>query len=73
MHLIIALTLVSALLAVTPAAAQTSAKSTYTRLSSRDAAARKALVSTRSADLVRKDITRIVAGYEGLVKKYPGS
>jgi N-acetylmuramoyl-L-alanine amidase len=73
MHLIIALTLVGALLAVTPAAAQTSAKSTYTRLSSRDAAARKALVSTRSADLVRKDITRIVAGYESLVKKYPDS
>jgi N-acetylmuramoyl-L-alanine amidase len=73
MHQIIALTLAGALLAVVPAAAQTSAKSIYTRLSSRDTAARKALVSTRSADQVRSDIARIVSGYEGLVKKYPGS
>ncbi len=73
MHQIIALTLAGALLAATPAAAQTSAKSTYTRLSNRDATARRALVSARSADLVRKDIARIVAGYEGLAKKFPGS
>jgi N-acetylmuramoyl-L-alanine amidase len=73
MHQIIALTLAGALLAVMPAAAQTTAKSMYTRISSRDAVARKALVSTRSADLVRKDIVRIVAAYEALVKKYPGS
>ncbi len=73
MHQIIALTLAGALLAATPVAAQTSAKSTYTQLSNRDATARRALVSARSADLVRKDIARIVAGYEGLVKKFPGS
>src|SRR4029450_9998033 len=73
MHQIIALTLAGALLAVMPAAGQTTAKSMYTRISSRDAVARKALVSTRSADLVRKDIVRIVAAYEALVKKYPGS
>jgi len=73
MYQFIALTLAGALLAATPAAAQTTAKSTYARLSSRDAVARKALVSTRSAELVRKDIVRIVAGYEGLVKQYPGS
>ena len=73
MHQIIALTLAGALLAAMPAAAQTSAKSTYTRLSNRDATARRALVSARSADLVRKDIARIVAGYEGLAKKFPGS
>jgi N-acetylmuramoyl-L-alanine amidase len=73
MHQIIALTLAGALLTVMPAAAQTTAKSMYTRLSSRDAAARKALLSSRSADVVRKDIVRIVAAYEGLVKKYPGS
>jgi N-acetylmuramoyl-L-alanine amidase len=73
MHQIIALTLAGALLAATPAVAQTSAKSTYTRLSNRDATARRALVSALSADLVRKDIARIVAGYEGLAKKFPGS
>jgi N-acetylmuramoyl-L-alanine amidase len=73
MYQTLALTLAGALLAASPAAAQTSAKSMYTRLSARDATVRKALVSPRSADLVRKDIVRIVAGYEGLVKKYPGS
>jgi N-acetylmuramoyl-L-alanine amidase len=73
MHQTIALTLAGALLAVSPAVAQTSAKSIYTRLSARDATARQALVSPRSADLVRKDVARVVAGYEGLVKKYPGS
>src|SRR4029453_2025282 len=73
MHQIIALTLASALLAVMPADAQTTAKSMYTRISSRDAVARKALVATRSADGVRTDILGSGAAYEALVKKYPGS
>jgi N-acetylmuramoyl-L-alanine amidase len=73
MRQIVALTLAGVLLVAAPAAAQTAARNMYSRLSSRDAVARKALASGRSADAVRKDVARIVAGYEGLVSRFPGS
>lgn len=56
-----------------PADAQTSARGMYQKLQAREAAARKALEAGKPSSTVRRDINRIVVGYEGIVRRYPRS
>ncbi len=66
--------IVASLLAVAaPIQAQTTPKAMYAKLQAREQSARKAIDSGRPADGVRKDVTRVVAGYQSLVGRYPRS
>jgi N-acetylmuramoyl-L-alanine amidase len=56
-----------------PADAQTSARGMYQKLQARETAARKALEAGKPSSTVRRDINRIVVGYEGIVRRYPRS
>ncbi len=66
--------IVASLLAVAaPIHAQTTPKAMYAKLQAREQAVRKAIDSGRPADGVRKDVTRVVAGYQSFVGRYPRS
>ena len=66
--------IVASLLAVAaPIQAQTTPKAMYAKLQAREQSARKAIDSGRPADGVRKDVTRVVAGYQSFVGRYPRS
>ena len=55
------------------AAAQTSARGMYQKLQSRETAVRRALEAGRPEHIVRRDVSRVVVGYEGIVRRYPRS
>ena len=66
--------IVASLLAVAaPIHAQTTPKAMYAKLQAREQSVRKAIDSGRPADGVRKDVTRVVAGYQSFVGRYPRS
>jgi N-acetylmuramoyl-L-alanine amidase len=66
--------IVGSLLAVAaPIHAQTTPKAMYAKLQAREQSARKAIDSGRPADGVRKDVTRVVAGYQSFVGRFPRS
>lgn len=73
MRRILLLTLAAAMLAPLPLRAQTTAKSMYARLQGREQTARRALEQGGTSDAVRKELVRVVAGYEGLVVRFPRS
>lgn len=52
-------------------AAQPSARGMYTTLQSREQATRRALDAGKPERVVRRDVERLVAGYEGLVARFP--
>ena len=51
--------------------AQTTARGMYAKLQSREQTARRALDAGKSEQVVRRDVQRIVVGYEGLVSRFP--
>jgi N-acetylmuramoyl-L-alanine amidase len=51
--------------------AQTTARGMYAKLQSREQTARRALEAGKSEQVVRRDVQRIVVGYEGLVSRFP--
>jgi N-acetylmuramoyl-L-alanine amidase len=51
--------------------AQTSARGMFASLQRREQAARRALDAGKSERVVRRDVQRIVVGYEGLVSRFP--
>ncbi|MBK5296074.1 MAG: N-acetylmuramoyl-L-alanine amidase [Vicinamibacteria bacterium] len=53
------------------AAAQTTARGMFTTLQSREQATRRALDGGRPERGVRRDVERVVVGYEGLVARFP--
>ena len=53
------------------AAAQTTARGMYTTLQSREQTTRRALDAGKPERVVRRDVQRIVVGYEGLVARFP--
>lgn len=53
------------------AAAQTTARGMYTTLQSREQTTRRALDAGRPERGVRRDVQRLVTGYEGLVARFP--
>ncbi len=55
------------------AIAQTTARGMYQKLQARETTARRALEAARPERIVRRDIGRIVVGYEGIVRRYPRS
>ena len=57
--------------AAPPAAAQTTAKGMYTTLQSREQSTRRALDAGKPERVVRRDVQRLVVGYEGLVARFP--
>jgi N-acetylmuramoyl-L-alanine amidase len=52
-------------------AAQTTARGMYTTLQSREQTTRRALDAGKPERVVRRDVQRIVVGYEGLVARFP--
>jgi N-acetylmuramoyl-L-alanine amidase len=52
-------------------AAQTTARGMYARLQSREQTTRRALDAGKPERVVRRDVQRIVVGYEGLVARFP--
>ena len=69
-------TVIAAALAVASAAdavAQTTARGMFTTLQARETTARRALDAGRPARVVRRDVQRLVSGYERLVARYPRS
>ena len=54
-----------------PAAAQTTAKGMYTTLQSREQSTRRSLDAGKPERVVRRDVQRLVVGYEGLVARFP--
>jgi N-acetylmuramoyl-L-alanine amidase len=73
MRRILILTLSSVLAVALPIHAQTTPKAMYTKLQAREQSARMAIDSGRPADSVRKDVTRVVTGYQSFVGRYPRS
>jgi N-acetylmuramoyl-L-alanine amidase len=73
MRRILILIVASLLVVAAPIYAQTTPKAMYAKLQSREQSARKAIDSGRPADGVRKDVTRVVAGYQSFVGRYPRS
>ena len=57
--------------AVAEAAAQPTARRMYTTLQSREQTTRRALDASKPERVVRRDVERVVAGYEGLVARFP--
>ena len=57
--------------AVAEAAAQPTARRMYTTLQSREQTTRRALDASKPERVVRRDVERLVAGYEGLVARFP--
>lgn len=55
------------------AVAQTTARGMFTTLQARETTARRALDAGRPARVVRRDVQRLVSGYEGLVARHPRS
>jgi N-acetylmuramoyl-L-alanine amidase len=51
--------------------AQTTARGMYAKLQAREQTARRALDAGKSEQVVRRDVQRIVVGYEGLVSRFP--
>ena len=73
MRRILILTVTSLLAVAAPIRAQTTPKAMYAKLQAREQSVRKAIDSSRPADGVRKDVTRVVAGYQSFVGRYPRS
>jgi len=73
MRRILILIVASLLVVAAPIHAQTTPKAMYAKLQTREQSARKAIDSGRPADGVRKDVTRVVAGYQSFVGRYPRS
>ena len=73
MRRILILIVASCLAVAAPIHAQTTPKAMYAKLQAREQSARKAIDSGRPADGVRKDVTRVVAGYQSFVGRYPRS
>jgi N-acetylmuramoyl-L-alanine amidase len=73
MRRILILIVASVLAVAAPIQAQTTPKAMYAKLQAREQSARKAIDSGRPADGVRKDVTRVVAGYQSFVGRYPRS
>ncbi len=72
MRVIIAFILALTGAALAPeAAAQTTARGMFTTLQSREQATRRALETGKPERGVRRDVLRLVAGYEGLVSRFP--
>jgi N-acetylmuramoyl-L-alanine amidase len=59
--------------AVEPAVAQTTVSRVFTTWQSREQTARRALDAGKPEATVRRDVSRIVAGYESLVGRFPRS
>jgi N-acetylmuramoyl-L-alanine amidase len=59
--------------AVEPAVAQTTVSRVFTTWQSREQTARRALESGKAETTVRRDVSRVVAGYESLVARFPRS
>ena len=57
--------------AVAEAAAQPTARRMYTTLQSREQTTRRALDAGKPERVVRRDVERLIAGYEGLVARFP--
>jgi N-acetylmuramoyl-L-alanine amidase len=73
MRRILILIVASCLAVAAPIHAQTTPKAMYAKLQAREQSARKAIDSGRPADGVRKDVTRVVAGYQSFVGRFPRS
>jgi len=74
MRLIRTLAAAAAVLAMAaPIAAQTTARGMYTKLLAREKTVRQSIAAGRQAAAVRKDVRRVVVGYEGIVRRYPTS
>jgi N-acetylmuramoyl-L-alanine amidase len=72
MRLISAL-FVAALMVTVPASAEPTPRAMFASLQARETAARKAIDADKPARIVRRDVGRIVAEYEGLVRRFPRS
>lgn len=59
--------------AVEPAVAQTTVSRVFTMWQSRERTARRALEAGKAEATVRRDVSRVVAGYESLVARFPRS
>lgn len=59
--------------AVEPAVAQTTVSRVFTTWQSREQTARRALEAGKAEATVRRDVSRVVAGYESLVARFPRS
>lgn len=59
--------------AALPAASQTTARGMFDKLQAREQRARKAIDAGKPSAVVRRDVERIVVGYEGLVRRFPRS
>ncbi len=59
--------------AVAPAVAQTTVSRVFTTWQSREQTARRALDAGKAEATVRRDVSRVVAGYESLVARFPRS
>jgi N-acetylmuramoyl-L-alanine amidase len=59
--------------AVAPAVAQTTVSRVFTTWQSREQTARRALEAGKAEATVRRDVSRVVAGYESLVARFPRS
>ena len=73
MRRILILTVASLLAVCAPIDAQTTPQAMYAKLQAREQSVRKAIDSGRPADGVRKDVTRVVSGYQSFVGRYPRS
>jgi N-acetylmuramoyl-L-alanine amidase len=73
MRRILILIVASVVAVAAPIYAQTTPKAMYTKLQTREQSVRASIESGRPADSVRKDVTRVVAGYQSFVGRYPRS
>jgi N-acetylmuramoyl-L-alanine amidase len=73
MRRILILIVASVLAVAAPLYAQTTPKAMYAKLQTREQSARKAIDSSRPAETVRKDVSRVVAGYQSFVGRFPNS
>jgi N-acetylmuramoyl-L-alanine amidase len=73
MRRILILIVASVLAVAAPIHAQTTPKAMYAKLQAREQAARKAIDSGRPPDSVRKDVARVIAGYQSFVGRFPNS
>jgi N-acetylmuramoyl-L-alanine amidase len=73
MRQMLTLTVATLLILAAPLEAQTTAGRMYASMQTREQAARKKLDTTQPAETVRKDLSRIVEGYQSLVARFPRS
>jgi N-acetylmuramoyl-L-alanine amidase len=73
MHRILILIFAASMASAPPLAAQSTPKNLFARLQAREQIARRSLDAGRPADVVRKSVLHVVAGYEGFVGRFPRS